>query len=34
MDVRYPIGKLEVPDKVTLDHIQEWLKQIETTTTR
>ena len=34
MDVRYPIGKLQVPEKVTLEHIQEWLKQIETYTIR
>lgn len=34
MDVRYPIGKLQVPEKVTLENIQEWLKQIETYTTR
>lgn len=34
MDVRFPIGKLEVPDKVTLENIQEWLKEIETYTIR
>ncbi|AOV07359.1 YfiT family bacillithiol transferase [Sporosarcina ureilytica] len=34
MDVRYPIGKLQVPEKVTLENIQEWLKEIETYTTR
>jgi uncharacterized damage-inducible protein DinB len=34
MDVKYPIGKLQVPEKVTLEHIQEWLKQIETYTVR
>lgn len=34
MDVKYPIGKLQVPEKVTLDHVKEWLKQIETYTTR
>ncbi len=34
MDVRYPIGKLQVPEKVTLENIHEWLKQIETYTTR
>jgi uncharacterized damage-inducible protein DinB len=32
MDVRYPIGKLQVPEKVTLENIQEWLKEIETYT--
>lgn len=30
MDARYPIGTLQVPESVTLEHIQEWLKQIET----
>ncbi|MFC4025528.1 YfiT family bacillithiol transferase [Oceanobacillus longus] len=34
MDVRYPIGKLQVPEKVTLENIQEWLSQIDTYTTR
>ena len=34
MDVRYPIGKLQVPTKVTLENIQEWLKRIETYTIR
>lgn len=34
MDVRYPIGKLQVPEKVTFDTIQEWLRQIETYTIR
>ena len=34
MDVRYPIGQLEVPEKVTLEEAQEWLKQIETYTIR
>ncbi|SOC25053.1 DinB family protein [Ureibacillus xyleni] len=34
MDVRYPIGQLEVPETVTRETIQEWLKQIETYTTR
>lgn len=34
MDVRYPIGKLQVPEKVTLENIQEWLKEIGTYTTR
>ena len=34
MDVRYPIGKLEVPENVTFENIQEWLKQIETYTIR
>ncbi len=34
MDVRYPIGKLQVPEKVTFDNIQEWLKKIDIYTTR
>ena len=34
MDVRYPIGKLQVPQKVTLENIQEWLREIETYTIR
>ncbi|SFD38588.1 DinB superfamily protein [Lentibacillus persicus] len=34
MEVRYPIGELQVPEKVTFEHVQEWLKQIETYTTR
>jgi len=34
MDVRYPIGELQVPEKVTFENIQDWLKQIETYTTR
>ena len=34
MDVKYPIGKLQVPEKVTFENVQEWLKQIETYTIR
>ena len=34
MDVKFPIGKLEVPEKVTLHNVQEWAKQIETYSTR
>ncbi|MBD8036075.1 putative metal-dependent hydrolase [Solibacillus sp. A46] len=34
MDVQFPIGKLQVPEKVTLNNIQEWAKQIETYSTR
>ncbi|RLL48356.1 putative metal-dependent hydrolase [Oceanobacillus piezotolerans] len=34
MDVKYPIGQLQVPEKVTLENIQEWLKEIETYTIR
>ena len=29
MDVRFPIGELEVPNKVTLEDIQKWLSEIE-----
>ena len=32
MDVKYPIGKLQVPEKVTLENTHEWLKEIETYT--
>lgn len=34
MDVRFPIGQLQVPENVTLDNVQEWLKKIETYTSR
>ncbi|WP_026908415.1 YfiT family bacillithiol transferase [Paucisalibacillus globulus] len=34
MDVKFPIGKLQVPEKVTSENIQDWLTQIETYTTR
>ena len=34
MNIKFPIGKLQVPEKVTLENIQEWLKEIETYTTR
>ncbi|GGK07578.1 putative metal-dependent hydrolase [Lentibacillus kapialis] len=34
MDIRFPIGELQVPKKVTLENIQEWLKDIETYTIR
>ncbi|AKG73015.1 YfiT family bacillithiol transferase [Salinicoccus halodurans] len=34
MDVKFPIGKLDVPEKVTLENVQEWLNQIETYTSR
>lgn len=30
MDVKFPIGKLEVPEHVTLEDIQGWLQEIET----
>ncbi|MFS0687996.1 YfiT family bacillithiol transferase [Sporosarcina sp. 179-K 8C2 HS] len=34
MDVRYPIGELEVPEKATQENVLEWLKDIRTYTTR
>jgi len=34
VDVRYPIGELQVPEKVTLENISEWLKEIRTYTVR
>ncbi|PZX03150.1 putative damage-inducible protein DinB [Psychrobacillus insolitus] len=34
MDVKYPIGKLQVPEKVKIEHVQEWSKEIETYTIR
>lgn len=34
MDVKYPIGKLQVSDKVTLENVREWLEEIETYTTQ
>lgn len=34
MDVQFPIGKLQVPEKVSTENIQEWLNQIKTYTTR
>ncbi|MGN7477777.1 YfiT family bacillithiol transferase [Solibacillus silvestris] len=30
MDVKYPIGELQVPENATLENVQQWLKQIET----
>lgn len=30
MDVRFPIGRLQVPEQVTREQIEEWLGQIET----
>lgn len=29
MNVKYPIGELSVPENVTLENVQEWLKEIE-----
>lgn len=34
MDVKFPIGELQVPENVTLEHVEEWLEKIETYTTR
>lgn len=34
MDVKFPIGKLQVPENVTMQHVEGWLKQIETFTER
>lgn len=34
MDVKFPIGDIEIPENVTLDHIQQWLKEIKSYTTR
>lgn len=34
MDVRFPIGKLQVPEQVTLENVQVWLKEIDTYTDR
>ncbi|WP_107841183.1 YfiT family bacillithiol transferase [Metasolibacillus meyeri] len=34
MDVKHPIGQLQVPEKVTIENIQGWLKEIATYTVR
>lgn len=34
MDVKFPIGELNVPEVVTLVNVQEWLKEISTYTER
>lgn len=34
MDVKFPIGQLQVPDNVTLQDVDEWLEEITTYTTR
>lgn len=34
MDVKFPIGQLNVPETVTLDDVQEWINEIETYTKR
>jgi len=34
VDVKFPIGELTVPEKVSLEDIQKWLKKIDTYTIR
>ncbi|RNF38844.1 YfiT family bacillithiol transferase [Planococcus salinus] len=34
MNVKFPIGELQVPDNVTAEHIQEWLEKIGSYTMR
>ncbi|MGW7977169.1 putative metal-dependent hydrolase [Staphylococcus xylosus] len=34
MDVRFPIGKLDIPENVTLDDVQKWLVEIDNYTQR
>lgn len=34
MNVKFPIGQLQVPEKVKFEDVQKWLKEIETYTTR
>ncbi|AMO85466.1 Putative metal-dependent hydrolase yfiT [Solibacillus isronensis B3W22] len=34
MDVKFPIGPLQVPEQVTLANVKEWLQQTESFTTR
>jgi hypothetical protein len=34
MDVKFPIGKLDVPETPTLENVQEWADQIESYTGR
>ncbi len=34
MDVKYPIGKLQVPDNISLNDIQKWLEDTSTYTER
>ena len=34
MDVRFPIGKLDTPENVTLDDVQKWLAEIDNYTRR
>ena len=30
MDVRFPIGELELPNKVTLVDVNQWMSEVET----
>ncbi|WP_341960100.1 putative metal-dependent hydrolase [Planococcus maritimus] len=34
MDVKFPIGQLQVPDEVTAEDVNEWLREIDSYTTR
>lgn len=34
MDVKFPIGKLNVPEEVSFENVEEWLGQIDTYTDR
>lgn len=34
MDIKFPIGKLQVPDRVTLKNVEDWLDEITTYTAR
>ncbi|KYG58448.1 YfiT family bacillithiol transferase [Planococcus maritimus] len=34
MDVKFPIGQLQVPDEVTAEEVNEWLREIGSYTTR
>jgi len=34
MDVKFPIGELQVPENVSLSNVQEWLQEIDSYTSR
>ncbi|OED31799.1 metal-dependent hydrolase [Planococcus maritimus] len=34
MNVKFPIGQLQVPDEVTAEEVNEWLREIDSYTTR
>ncbi|HIX44154.1 MAG TPA: DinB family protein, partial [Candidatus Kurthia intestinigallinarum] len=34
MDVRFPIGELQVPEHITMNEVEQWLADISTYTTR